>query len=273
MKKLFEYTGILTLIALSFIYTEKAVELVNKNDPIMVSINDYAINNDKGCVEGSITSDGVILGLNGLIVDKEESYSNMKGWGYNEELMEYELDKCLINAGAYIDEYIVKGNVSKKSINIIVNINDGSNLDDINNIFSKNNINISYGVTGEFLNDNMNLINKYNGDNFIYTGNNEDDLKLYLDIMNSIDKKIFKTCLEIGDTFILGYCSENRINTIRAKNYFTKDYLLNTKKSLDNGEILIFKESSQLVNELNSIINYIKAKGFNIVNTKELFGL
>lgn len=257
MKKFFEYTGILVLISFSFIYTEKAVELVNKNDPIMVSINNYADQNDKKCIEGEVTSDGVILGLSGLIVNKEESYRNMKGWGYSDDLIEYKKDNCLINSSAYLDEYIVKGNNSQKKISFIILLNGGEYLDYFEKIAKEQKITFNYG-TDNYLNS---------GYNYVFIGKDEDELKKYIKFLNKDDYKI---CLEIGDNEILGICSDNKINTIRAKNIFYKDLFINIKNNLNNGEIFIFNENEELKAEINVILNYVKAKGYDVVKIKEL---
>ena len=105
MKKTFEYIGLFVLVAFSFYYTDKVVKMVNKNDPLMKEIVTYASINNTSCVEGYTTEDGVILGVSGLVVDEHESYSNMKGFGYNEDLFVFDEDTCSINKAEYIDKY------------------------------------------------------------------------------------------------------------------------------------------------------------------------
>ena len=273
MKKFFEYIGIIVLIVFSFIYTDKIVEMVNKNDPIMVSINNYAHENDRECIEGTITSDGIILGYSGIKVDVEESYRNMKGFGYDENKIEFQNDKCLINAASYIDEYIIKGNNKVKAVNIIILVNDGKFINRINSISKSQKINLSYAVTSSFFNDNKDvLIELYNeGNDIIFVGSDKDELNNYINSLSKIDKSSYKVCLEIGNSNILEDCSYYKLNTIRAKNIFNKNILLNTQKILDNGEIIIFYENNITFDELNATINYIKAKGYNIVSTKSLF--
>ena len=90
MKKYFEYIGLIALTLFSFYYTDKVTKIMNSKDPVMISIKEYKDKTKESCKEGYYTNDGVILGVNGKIVDVNESYSNMISKGYDEELMVFE---------------------------------------------------------------------------------------------------------------------------------------------------------------------------------------
>ena len=53
-------------------------------------------------------------------------------------------------------------------------------------------------------------------------------------------------------------------------NEIKKDLLINTKKLLNNGVIIFIRENEFNLSELSSTINYIKSRGFTIVNINEL---
>ena len=96
MKSYLKYMLVIFFTIFSFYYTDKVIELSNYNDTILASINDYASLNDTKCIEGIINEYGIVLGLDGISVDKNKSYSNMKGIGFREDLLEYKKDKsCL----------------------------------------------------------------------------------------------------------------------------------------------------------------------------------
>ena len=97
MKSYLKYIIVIFFALFSFYYTDKVIELSNYNDTILTSINDYASLKDTKCREGMINSDGIILGLSGINVDKNKSYSNMKGIGFKEELVEYKKEECILN--------------------------------------------------------------------------------------------------------------------------------------------------------------------------------
>ena len=97
MKSYLKYLIVIFLTVFSFYYTDKVIELSEYNNTILASINDYASVNDTKCIEGEINENGIILGLSGLNVDNNKSYSYMKGIGFKEELIQYKKDKCILN--------------------------------------------------------------------------------------------------------------------------------------------------------------------------------
>ena len=97
MKKYLKNIIVIFFVLFSFYYTDKVIEISKYNDTILVSINDYAKKTDYECREGNINEFGIVLGLSGIKVDKNKSYSNMKGIGFKKELIEYKENKCILN--------------------------------------------------------------------------------------------------------------------------------------------------------------------------------
>ncbi|MEG1457345.1 MAG: hypothetical protein RSC57_01965, partial [Bacilli bacterium] len=62
--------------------------------------------------------------------------------------------------------------------------------------------------------------------------------------------------------------SKSNITTIKTESYYYKD-ILNNIKNNDKGDFIILEENEALINELNSIINYLNAKGINIAALNE----
>ena len=106
MKNYFKYFLIIGFVIFSFYYTDKVTKISEQNNVIMASINDYAIKHDSKCIEGSITEDGIVLGLSGISVNKNKSYSNMKGIGFDEKLLEYNKEECILSTNNNYDKYI-----------------------------------------------------------------------------------------------------------------------------------------------------------------------
>ena len=125
MKNYFKYFLIIGFVMFSFYYTDKVTKISEQNNVIMASINDYAIKHDSKCIEGSITEDGVILGLSGISVNKNKSYSNMKGIGFNEKLIEYNNEECILSTNNNYDKYIVAGNSYNNNVSLIIDVNSG----------------------------------------------------------------------------------------------------------------------------------------------------
>ena len=83
--------GLLLLLLLSFIYTDKVFDGARNSDPVMKNIKTYKEKNDVLAVEPIIKDDEIILGYSGLIVNEEESYKKMKEDDkFSEEKIVYE---------------------------------------------------------------------------------------------------------------------------------------------------------------------------------------
>ena len=257
MKTYLKYLLVIFFTVFSFYYTDKVIELSEYNNTILASINDYAKENDTKCIEGEINDKGIILPLSGSNVDKNKSYSYMKGIGFKEELIQYKKDKCILNKEDNLDKYIISGNKYKNNISLIIDIYTGEYYEDMFNKAKKENIELNLLIS---LND-------------IYKINIKDNMLFKSDTNNV---KEFKKninhfyCVKTNDYEIINDCKKEKINSIRVIHYIDKNLLLNTKKILDKGVIIFIKENSYNNYEFISTIKYIKSKGFNIVSVDEL---
>lgn len=263
MKNYFKYFLIIGFVIFSFYYTDKVTKISEQNNVIMASINDYAIKHDSKCIEGSITEDGIILGLSGISVNKNKSYSNMKGIGFKEELIEFDSDECILNKKNNIDRYILKGNDYNKNISIVINTDSGKYFNKMLDIAESKNIEINLLINISFLRDNIN--DNYNHSNILYKGNSKDDLKDFISLLHN---EFF--CVKTSDYEIINDCKTKKLNSIKMNNEIKKDLLINTKKLLNNGVIIYIRENEFNLSELSSTINYIKSRGYDIVNINEL---
>lgn len=271
MKKFFEYAGLFVLTIFSFYYTDKLVKLTNEKDPIMKEIVEYASANNTKCVEGYVTSEGVVLGVSGSVVDEDTSYANMKGWGFNEDLLVFLEDACILNKEANVDDYIIKGNEIKNSVSLFIDVFDGTLLKDIVVISEAKKVKVNFLVTGKELETYKDYFNVLynNGYDIIFNGSDKTDYEKYKTIMKNFNKKSNKYCYNNDLIDMLDLCSKDKINTIKTDKYYNKDLLLNTKNNLESGVFLIFKENEILLEELSSVINYIEAKGMKVVTLTE----
>jgi hypothetical protein len=272
MKKYFEYAGLIALTCFSFYYTEKVTKIMNSKDPIMVSIEEYKEKVSSDCKEGYITSDGVVLGVSGRVVDVSESYSKMQGYGYDENLMVFNEVECKVNLETTKDNYIIKGNDSKNSVSLFININDGSLIEKILQISNQKNIKLNLIVTGSVLETHKTFLTEAykDGHELIYGGFEENDLKKYIKIMKEIDSKSNKYCINLGIKDNLNICEKEKINSLKTEKIYTKDILLNTKNNLEKGTFFVYKENNITLKELSSTINFIEGKQLKITNITEL---
>ena len=256
MKKYFKYVILFVMICFSFYYTSIVKNLSDKNNVVISLINEYSVANDVKCIEGYINEDGVVLSYNGHIVDKENSYSNMKGSVFSESLIEYKKDNCILTKENNVDKYIISGNKNSRNISIVIDIDDKLYYKDMKKIFDSEKVDINYLVS---FND-IDLVNKN-----ILIKTNINNIKKFKSKINSF------YCVKYNEFDILKYCKKEHINSIKMINYINSDLLLNTKRILGNGIIIFIKENESNYMELLSTIKYIKSRGFNIVSIDELF--
>ena len=257
MKTYLKYLLVIFFTIFSFYYTDKVIELSEYNNTILASINDYSVAFDKECIEGSIMEDGIILGLSGIKINKNKSYSNMKGIGFKKELLEYNENKCILNKEDNKDKYIIGGSNYKNSVSLVIDLNTFNYYEDIVNISNSENIVLNYLV-------NINNIDNLKDKNNILIKTNNNNIKEFKNKLSNF------YCVKYDDFEVLNYCKNEKINSIRMSNYISDNLLINTKKILDKGIIIFIKENNVNKNELISTIKYIKSRGYKIVSIDEL---
>lgn len=262
MKKYYKYILVSMFVLFSFYYTDKIITMSEHNNVIMNSIVEYASNNDYKCREGEITSDGIILGLSGLSVNKNKSYSNMKGIGFKKELIEYNDEECILSKSNNLDKYIIKGNNYLNNISIVIDVNDGKNFLKMMKIADNKGYTLNLLFNYEMLNSNIDNISNYS--NVLFKGKNKEDVNNFMKILHDE----FYCTNKDGD--IIEVCENKKLNSINVINYISKDLLINTKKILDKGVIIFIKENEFNLSELSATLNYIKSRGYNIVSINDL---
>lgn len=272
MKKYFEYIGLIALTCFSFYYTEKVTKIMNSKDPIMINIEKYKEQVNMDCKEGYITSDGVVLGVNGKMVDVSESYSAMQGLEFKEDKMVFNEVECKVNLNTTKDNYIIKGNEIKNSVSIFININDGTLIEEIVNVANQKKVNINLIVSGSVLETHEEILEKAykKGHEIIYGGIEKNDFKKYLKIMKTYENKPRTFCINTGIKDILNMCEEKDVNSLKATNIYTKDILLNTKTNLEKGAFYIYKENNNTLKELSTTINFIEGKQIKVISISEM---
>lgn len=256
MKKIISYIGILSFVCFSFYYTDKVINYINNKDPLMEEINSKSTMYEIMPVNAITDSDTIIPGINGIKVNIEKSYNNMKlNKIFREDLLIYDtlLPKSSLNNNK--NKYIISGNKNKNNIAILIilNIKDIdklSNIDNLNIFINHNDLTISniiklknnevytYGNNGKYskevlINDNS-IINRISNNNSIYCLTKEKNI----DVLNNCNNE---------NMFII-------IPSLKG------DYV-NIKNNIENGSIILLDN----IDQIDIIIKYIKGKGYNIV--------
>ncbi len=268
MKKTIEYIVIVIFFGISLFYTNKISEMIKNKDPIMKSILSNTSNHKIDSVNALVVDNMITPGLNGCDIDVNKSYKNMKKINeYQEKLLKYRDIIPEITINNIYDKYIGNGNIKKRAVSIIININ--SNLDIINNYKKEDKINIfidSNLIKEEAFILNNKYIHIYNGGN----NNNYDDITI--EWMNDViidNYNESKYCINKNrndDNLLI--CSRNRMHTISPKIIINNGNMYDNKMLITNGSIIYFDELS--INKLDSIVKYLKNKGYEILFLNEL---
>lgn len=272
MKNIIQYIGIIILILFSFFYTEKTVATVKNNDPLMLELEEKKDEYNINAINAEINEDKIIPGMIGCVVDKENSYYNLKRLGkFNSNLLEYKIEKPKISINDNYDKYIIRGNKLKNTVTLIFKVNSNVDIKKTVEILNEKKVKASFFITGKYIENNIeivqNLINEgHEILNYGYDNDYDKDLLIWNN--NLIEKLNYnnpKFCyLEKENINTLNICSINKMKTIIPSIITTKKPLIEIKKQIEKGSLISFNINSTTENELNLIINYIKQKGYKI---------
>ena len=267
--KLIKIIGLIVLACITFFYTDKVITVSTNQDEIMIKIKEATNNLNTKAINAIIDEDTIIPGHTGKYIDIDTSYKQMQKIGYYEpSLLIYKNIYPEISIYNNYNKYIISGNTDNKNISLIYIINNNNTLDNILNTTNKYNIKINFFIDSSFLNNNINIIDKIKNNEIYNYGNNGKYTKDNLIITNNIinnkanNKSIY--CLFIRkDEVSLNNCANNKMLSILPNNNITS---INIKDNLKNGNIILISNTQ----ELNTIIENILNKGFNIVPLSEL---
>lgn len=278
MKKILNMIGICLLTAFSFYYTNKMVELSKSKDPIMVEINNSKENFVFNAIDAVISNNYIIPGLNGIKVDVESSYYKMKELGeYNANLYTFISEMPKISIKDNYDKFIINGNKNKKEIVIVFKVNETINIDNLLKILKSNNTIVNFFIDGKVYENNIDeLIKIKSYDHFI--GNlgydkeyNKNTIKYTNSIIDRVSKQKNHFCyVETDNLEVLRICSNLRMYTIKSTVISNINGYSDIKDKLQNGGIYTLDINSYTIKNLNTIINYIKQKGYKIVNIENI---
>ena len=274
MKKLFEGIGILSLICVSFLYTEKTVNVVKEYDEIMISIKEENENYKVDAKDATIIDDTIIPGIKGKEVNINSSYSQMKRYGkFNSNLLVYQEVLPEISISENLDKYIIGGNAEKNMISFIFLVEENDSIDTILKILDDKGVKGNFFVDGKWLEKNNKILVT-----LIEQGHNIGNLSYNRDYTNSsygwmdtfikqVGKQKIGYCYnEIADLTALQLCALSNNYTIRP-NIIVKNYpLKEIKEQVSAGSIISMPINKTVEKELPTIISFITSKGYKIEN-------
>lgn len=278
LKNITKYLGVIVLVLFSFYYTDKSVDIVKRNDPVMKEIIYNSDNFKIESVDAITIGDTIIPGMNGIEVDIDESYKRMKQVnGYYESMLMFSEvipDESLLEQ---YDKFIVSGNPFRSDIALLVKVSNITNLERIYKIFLGKNTLATFFIDGSVIENNMDLIYEMASDGFqlenygyndVYS---EDNFRWTNNMIFSLTNLEPKFCYsEYRNYEVLELCSKNKMYTVNPTLNVTNNPFYTVKNNLKEGNIISLNLTEETVRELPTIISYINQKGYNLVTLNEI---
>lgn len=276
MKKIFSVFGMISLICLSFIISEKTAYVVKDIDEIMIEIKQNQEKYKQEPTNAKIINNTIIPGLNGKKIDIEKSYKEMKKIGtFNEKYIIYNEVKPTISSKREYEKYIISGNSKKNTVSLIFLVNENDKIDNIIKILNQKKIKATFFVDGYWLEENNELTlelirNNHTVGNLGYKLNYQDAGFIW---MNNILKKLGKQktnyCYANDNIEDLKACSLQKNYTIKPNIIVKENPLTEIKAQIQAGSLIALPVNEKTNQELELIINYINSKGYNLENIQK----
>lgn len=264
MKRIFNTLGLLCLILISFVYTEKSMMVVREYDSIMIKIKEQK---NIDCTKSTIIDDTIIPGILEKQINQKESYKKMKQYGnYNDKLLVYKHIDNETSLKNNLDKYIISGNKSKNMISLIFILKWNSDIGELIKIIDNYNIQVSFVVDNKWIN--KEIIQLLAKRHTIINGDYNKIKETNRIIKNVFNQNKLYCYAEEKNTKLLEKCKKNNSHTILPI-FIENNLLINTKKNIQSGSILSYEVNNNLIKELEGIIKYINNKGFMVTNLIE----
>lgn len=278
MKNLTKYLGVFALVLFSFYYTDGAVEIIKRNDPVMKNILEDTESYKLESVSAVVEENTIIPGMNGLEVDVDESYKKMKSVnGYYESMLtlkEVIPEESILNQ---YDKFVIHGNPYRSDVALLIKVDNINNLEKVHQILLEKEILATFFVDGEILENNLDLMQKVASDGFELENFGYNDVYQEVsfnwtnNMLFSITNEEPKFCYaEYHNYDILDLCSKNKMHTVIPTTVVKTTPFYTIKENLEEGSIFSLDLTSTTIKELPTIITYIKQKGFNLVTLEEI---
>lgn len=277
-KKVIQVISVTLLMLFSFFYTNKSIELIRENDPIMKQIKETNMKYKVNPVNATIIGNKIIPGKSGKEIDYQKTYAKMKKYGtYNETLTVLKDIEPAVSIDDYYDKYIVQGNTERKNVSLVFKTDTISNLLSILNILNQKNIPATFFVDGLLLENNTSLFETMTQNNHeleILSYDNKYD-EIYFDsalnYLSSITKRKGKYCYaEYDQKEVIELCSKLKLHTIIPTVKTTTMPYKEIKDKLYNSAIISLPLSTITEEQLPAIIDYIKQKGYTFLSLEAL---
>ena len=276
LKKFFTFFGVMALICFSFYYTDTAVDIVKRNDPIMKEIQSVSNFYYKESIDAVLIDEGIIPGISGTQINIDKSYEKMKKYGsFEKSLLVFEEVTPSVTTSKTYDKYIISGNSVNQKVSLIFKLEDTVYIDEILDVLKEKNIKTTFFIISEIIKNDIDILKKiYLTGNSIELLSNDysnNDIKNANKILkNLINEKIKYCYVETKDNDVLSSCRNNKMHSV-IPNIITTNFPYNEiKNNVTSGSMISLSNNIGTLRELPSIINYLNQKGYKVVKLEEM---
>ena len=276
MKTIKNYLFLLVFLLGSFYYTNRSIEIMRNQDPIMKQIDQNSEKYQINPVNAEIIDNTIIPGVTGHMVDREKSYHQMKQYGnYNETMTVLKEIKPEVSKDLYYNKYIETGNPNERRIALVFPILEGKTFETLLTLLKKENVNATIFIDGNDLDENISLLKKYDDHEYellsFQKKYNASYLKTAESYLENITKQKTEYCYtEKENKELLNYCSKNKHHVIKPKIILNNNLTYHLKKTITNGSVIAIHVTEANIKEISPMIQYIKSKGYRFESLKNL---
>lgn len=270
LKKFFTFCGVCALICFSFYYTDTAVDIVKRNDPIMKEIKSVSKDYWIEAVDASLIDNGIIPGINGVQIDIDKSYEKMKKYGsFEKSLLVFEEVTPSITTSNTYDKFILSGNSTKQSVSLIFKIDNTTYIDQILDALKTKNTRVTFFITEDIIDNDINILEKINSFGHSIEILSDDYststiVKLNKKLKSLINRKGKYCYTEKRNNDLLSSCQNNKMHSIIPNIITTNLPYVEIKNHVTSGSMISLNANINTIRELSSIINYLNQKGYKI---------
>lgn len=277
LKKVFQMVGILTLMIGSFLLTSEVKTASKVTDTLLNEIKSKKDGYKENAIEPYVDDDTIIPGINGREVDVDKSYEEMSKVGYfDDKLLVFKtlMVKNVLDKNK--DKYIVSLNNSRMEVSLLFKVLEDDDITKIVKVFDERKIKGTFFITSSYLEKHHNQIIKLvqGGYTIGNLSNNEDysdsDFVWMKTILTNIGGQKYNYCLVRDKSKkVIKMCNLQDSYTIFSNQVIKMSPLINVKKKLEPGGIIVFDVNNSLNTEIEAILNYIDSKGYTIKSLEE----
>ncbi len=270
MKNIIKAVGLVTLIGFSFFYTDKVIQVIREEDKVMIELQSIQDIYKVEPIDASIVSNTIIPGLNGRSINLEQSYKSMKANGvFNNNLIVYDTISPEISIRLNKDKFIIMGNHNKQMVSLVFILDSNKYLNQVEDILDEKGIIANYFVGYKYLINNSTKIKEMENREFYSYGDNgeytPDSLLFSNNLISRISNNNAIYCLSSDmNNKVLELCSKNDLYTIVPNIICDSNPYAMVKENLNSGSIILLNLNNETITELETVIDYIKGKGYKI---------